>query len=106
MGHVLLSGAPGLGKTTIARLLARERGAGLQEIVAGNVGDPHQLVSILARLEKGDFLFIDEIHGLKTPCEESLYSALEDGAIDIIVRERGRTRTLRVYLAFHSWAYR
>jgi Holliday junction DNA helicase RuvB subunit len=98
LGHVLLFGPAGLGKTTIARLLAAACGSGIQEVVAGHVADPHQLISLLARLREGEFLFIDEIHGLGTACEEALYPALEDGRVDVVVRDRSRTRTIRVRL--------
>ena len=66
--------------------------------MAGNIGDPHQLVSLLAGLVKGSILFIDEIHRLEEACEECLYTALEDGAVDVVLREGGRTRTVRVRL--------
>jgi Holliday junction DNA helicase RuvB subunit len=98
LGHALLSGPAGLGKTTIARLLAAECGASFQEVVAGNIADPHQLISILARLEKGSFVFVDEIHALKCSCAELLYPALEDGIVQVLVRQGGRTRLLRVHL--------
>jgi Holliday junction DNA helicase RuvB len=98
LGHVLLEGPAGLGKTTLARLLARESGSRLEEVVAGNMGDPHQLISLLARLRKGAFIFVDEVHGLDAACEECLYPALEDGLVHAVLRESGRTRALRVRL--------
>jgi Holliday junction DNA helicase RuvB len=98
LGHVLLGGQPGLGKTSLCRLLAREFGTGLVEVVAGNIGDPHQLVSILTRLQKGEFLFFDEIHRLPAICEESLYSALEDGTVSAVLSEGCRTRTVKIRL--------
>jgi len=98
LGHVLLSGPAGLGKTTLARLLARECGAELVEIVAGNIGDPHQLISLLSRMRGGGFLFLDEIHGLEKASEECLYTALEDGVVDAVLREGGQTRVIRVRL--------
>ena len=98
LGHVLLSGQAGLGKTTIARLLAAASGSGIQEVVAGHIADPHQLLSLLARLRKGEFLFIDEVHGLGTACEEALYPALEDSRVDVVLRDRSWTRTIRVRL--------
>jgi Holliday junction DNA helicase RuvB subunit len=98
LGHVLLSGQAGIGKTTTARLLAREYGAGLVEVLGMNVGDPHQLVSLLCRLPRFGFINIDEIHRLEEACQESLYSALEDGVLDVILREGGKTRAVRVRL--------
>jgi len=98
LGHVILSGEPGLGKTTVARLLARECGSGLEEIVAGNIGDPHQLVSLLSRLPKGAFLLIDEIHALEKDCEECLYTAMDDGTVSVVLRQGARTRIVRVRL--------
>ncbi len=86
LGHVVLSGQPGLGKTTIARLLAREYGAGLVEVLGTKIGDPYQLVSLLCRLPRGGFLHIDEVHCLGDACQESLYSALEDGVVDVLLR--------------------
>ena len=98
LGHVLLSGQAGIGKTTTARLLAREYGGGLVEVLGMNVGDPHQLVSLLCRLPRFGFINIDEIHRLEDACQESLYAALEDGVLDVILREGGKTRAVRVRL--------
>jgi Holliday junction DNA helicase RuvB len=98
LGHVLLNGAPGLGKTSLARLLAAERGATIQEVVGAHLEDPHQLISLLARIEKGGFLVIDEIHALGSACEEALYTALEDGLVEVVVRDRVRARVIRVRL--------
>jgi Holliday junction DNA helicase RuvB len=98
LGHVLLGGQPGLGKTSLCRLLACEFGTGLQEVVAGNIGDPHQLVSILAHLGRGNFLLIDEIHRLPAICEEALYSALEDRTVSAVLCEGCRSRTICIRL--------
>jgi Holliday junction DNA helicase RuvB len=98
LGHVLLSGLPGLGKTTLARRLARECGGGIEEVVAAGIRDPYQLVSLLVRLKPGQFLFLDEVHALDRACEESLYSALAERCVNVLLREHGRTRTLRVRL--------
>jgi hypothetical protein len=98
LGHVLLSGQAGSGKTTISRLLAREYGSGLVEVLGMNLGDPYQLVSLLCRLPRGGFLNVDEIHRLDETCQECLYPALEDGVVDVVLREGGRTRALRVRL--------
>ena len=98
LGHLLLSGPAGVGKTTVCRLVARGCGAGIEEVLAGRIRDPHQLLSLLARLRKGGLLFLDEIHGLAKACQEFLYPALEDGVVDVVLREGGKTRALRVRL--------
>lgn len=94
--HVLLYGNPGLGKTTLAHIIAREMDAGIK-ITAGpaleRVGD---LAAILSNLSRGDALFIDEIHRMNKTIEEVLYSAMEDFALDIIVGKGPAARTLRM----------
>ncbi len=96
--HVLLYGNPGLGKTTLANIIAKELGSNLK-ITAGpaleRVGD---LAAILSSLSQGDVLFIDEIHRLNKTIEEVLYTAMEDFAIDIIVGKGPTARTLRMPL--------
>jgi Holliday junction DNA helicase RuvB len=85
LDHVLLSGPPGLGKTTLARIIANETGGGFSMVTAPNIKRPGDLAKILSALNKGDVLFIDEIHRLPAPAEELLYSAMEDRTIDISV---------------------
>ena len=81
--HVLISGPPGLGKTTLARIVAHEMGSRLVEVVASNLQATDQMVKHLTRLKPKDVLFIDEIHGLPRGVEEVLYAALEDGRIPV-----------------------
>ncbi|MEK7643972.1 MAG: Holliday junction branch migration DNA helicase RuvB [Patescibacteria group bacterium] len=96
--HVLLYGNPGLGKTTLAHIISREMNSHIK-ITAGpaleRVGD---LAAILSNLQKGDVLFIDEIHRLNKTIEEVLYSAMEDYALDIIIGKGPAARTLRMPL--------
>ncbi|MFA5211341.1 MAG: Holliday junction branch migration DNA helicase RuvB [Patescibacteria group bacterium] len=96
--HVLLYGNPGLGKTTLANIIAKEMNANIK-VTAGpaleKVGD---LAAILSNLEKGDVLFIDEIHRMNKTIEEVLYSAMEDYALDIIIGKGPAARTLRMPL--------
>src|SRR5262245_5968928 len=98
LGHVLLSGQAGIGKTTVGRPLAQECGAGMEEVFAGNIETPPKLLSLLAGLRKGRIFFVDELHGLPKACQEFLYPALEDRVVDVVLREGGRTRALRVRL--------
>ncbi|WFB36799.1 Holliday junction branch migration DNA helicase RuvB [Kiritimatiellota bacterium B12222] len=83
--HTMLSGRPGLGKTTLCRILANEMGSNLIELIASNLQDPQQLTAQLAGLQENDILFIDEIHSLPRAVEEILYSAMEDGRITMVV---------------------
>lgn len=96
--HVLLYGPPGLGKTSLSYLIAREMQSNIR-ITSGpaivRVGD---LAAILTNLEKGDVLFIDEIHRLNTAVEETLYSAMEDYALDVVMGKGPSARTLRLDL--------
>ncbi len=96
--HVLLYGNPGLGKTTLANIIAKEMGVNIK-VTAGpaleRVGD---LAAILSNLEEGDVLFIDEIHRMNKTIEEVLYSAMEDFAIDLILGKGPAARTMRMPL--------
>jgi len=85
--HVLLSGPPGLGKTTLACIVAAEMGGSFHSTSAPALARPGDLARVLTLLETGDILFIDEIHRLSRACEEILYPAMEDGFIDLIVGE-------------------
>ena len=98
LDHVLLYGPPGLGKTTLSAIIAREMGVNLRITTGPAIERPGDLAAILTNLSQGDVLFIDEIHRLNRSVEEILYPALEDHAIDIIVGKGPSARSLRVDL--------
>ncbi len=98
MDHVLFYGPPGLGKTTLSNLIAKEMGSNIRVTSGPAITRSGDLAAILTNLEKGDVLFIDEIHRLNTSVEEMLYSAMEDYALDIILGKGPSARSLRIDL--------
>src|SRR4030067_373207 len=98
LDHILFSGLPGLGKTTLAHLVAYEMRADLKQTSGPILKKPGDLASILTKLEEGNILFIDEIHRISADVEEYLYSAMEDFFININVDSGPHTRTINLPL--------
>jgi Holliday junction DNA helicase RuvB len=96
--HVLLGGPPGLGKTTLAHIIANAMGANIKNTSGPVIEKPGELAGLLTSLEKGDVLFIDEIHRLQPTIEEYLYPAMEDYRLDIIIDQGPQARSLRLNL--------
>ncbi len=97
--HLLFAGPPGLGKTTLAAIVATEMGAGLRITSGPALNRPGDLASILTNLDEGDVLFIDEIHRLPRPVEEVMYPAMEDFQLDIVLGKGPSARSIRLDLA-------
>ncbi|MGK5082525.1 Holliday junction branch migration DNA helicase RuvB [Bdellovibrionota bacterium FG-1] len=98
LDHVLLAGPPGLGKTTLAHIIAHEMGTQIHTVTGPNVEKKGDLAAILTNLQPRDVLFIDEIHRLQKTIEEVLYGAMEDYKLDLIIGQGPGARTLRIDL--------
>jgi Holliday junction DNA helicase RuvB len=96
--HLLFSGPPGLGKTTLAGIVANELGVGFQPTSGPALDRPGDLAAILTNLEQGDVLFVDEIHRMPRPVEEVLYPALEDFQLDVVLGKGPSARSIRLDL--------
>lgn len=97
--HVLFSGLPGLGKTSLAQIVAREIGATLHSTTGPALERARDLAGILSQLKEGDCLFIDEIHRIPAAVEEYLYPAMEDFVVDIVIDQGPNSRTVKLRLA-------
>ena len=99
MEHILLYGNPGLGKTTLAHIIAREMNANIKVTSGPTLERVGDLAAILSNLQEGEILFIDEIHRLNKTIEEVLYPALEDYLLDIIIGQGPAAKSIRMPLA-------
>ena len=98
LDHVLFYGPPGLGKTTLAGIIANEMGTHMKVTSGPAIGKPGEMAAILSNLQEGDVLFVDEIHRLNRQVEEMLYPAMEDYAIDIMIGKGATARSIRLDL--------
>ena len=98
LDHVLLYGPPGLGKTTLAHIIANELGVGIKTASGPSIEKSGDLAAVLSNLEPGDVLFIDEIHRMPKYIEEILYPAMEDFELDIIINNDGHSRNIKIDL--------
>ena len=98
LDHVLFFGPPGLGKTTLAGIIANEMGTHMKITSGPAIGKPGEMAAILSNLHEGDLLFVDEIHRLNRQVEEVLYPAMEDYVIDIMIGKGATARSIRLDL--------